>query len=436
MKGKRFAALALLVGLVGLLGALATGCARVSQPVVAQAAVARVASPQLPENDLSALVAGNSAFAGDLYGALSGDGGNIFYSPYSISAALAMAYGGARGVTETQMASTLHYTLPQERLHQAFNALDQQLAGRGAGAKGQDGKPFRLKVSNSLWGQTGYRFLPGYLDLLAANYGAGLRLTDFKNAREPSRVAINGWVKEQTEEKIPELLAPGVVDETTRLILVNAVYFNGGWKYPFAKESTRPLPFNLLEGRQADVPMMRQTRSLAYTRGQGYQAVELPYDGSELSMVVLLPDQGNFQQFQTSLTAESIQQALQGLQPRQVALTMPKFRYESSFSLAKTLSTMGMPDAMMPGVADFSGISEKGEDSLFIQDVIHKAIVAVDENGTEAAAATGVVMSTTAAPMPVPEVVTLTVDRPFVFLIRDLKTGTLLFVGRVLNPAA
>lgn len=432
MKGKVVVGLALLVGLVAT---LAAGCAGelgrapIAQVAVAQAQVPRTDNPELPEGDLAALADGNSAFAFDLYGALRGQEDNLFYSPYSVSLALAMAYAGARGETEVQMAKVLHYTLPQDRLHPAFNTLDQQLASRSSGAKGQDGKGFRLKLANSLWGQSGYKFLPQYLETLTRNYGAGLRLADFAQAPEPARLVINDWVKEQTEGKIPDLLPQGAVDPATRLVLANAVYFNAAWKYPFIKEGTREHPFTLLDGRQIDVPMMTQTKTLAYAQGEGYQAVELPYDGDELSLVVLLPDSGAFGQFEGSLSRDRVEAALMSLQPRPVTLTLPKFTYESSFSLAETLSGMGMPDAMGGG-ADFSGID--GSRDLFIKDVIHKAIVVVDERGTEAAAATGVVMPASA---PAQQPVTLTVDRPFVFLIRDAKTGTLLFVGRVLNPA-
>mgnify|MGYP005845231655 FL=1 len=426
--------LVVLVGLVGVLMAGCTGSAGkvpIAEASVAQAAVPRVSTPEVPARDLEELAAGNSAFAFDLYGALRAQDGNLFYSPYSVSLALALAYAGARGDTEQQMAKTLHYTLPQERLHPAFNALDQQLANRGSGAKGQDGKGFRLKIANSLWGQTGYQFLPQYLETLASNYGAGLRLTDFVQAPEPARLTINDWVKGQTEGKIPDLLPQGVIDHLTRLVLVNAVYFNAAWQHPFEKANTHTGPFTLLDGSHVEVPMMSQTENLAYTRGEGYQAVELPYDGGDLSMVIMLPESGTFQQFESSLTGERVKEIMQDLRSTRVALTLPKFTYQSSFGLAGTLSAMGMSDAMNPERADFSGIS--GNRDLYIKDVIHRAVVTVDEQGTEAAAATAVIIGIVSAPTEQP--VLLTVDRPFVFLIRDVQSGTVLFVGRVVNPA-
>lgn len=408
------------------------GCAAGgAQAGVAQAAVPREAKPQVAAAEVPALVAGNSAFAFDLYRALRGQEGNLLYSPYSVSLALAATYAGARGQTEAQMAKTLRFPLPQERLHPAYNALDLELAGRGSGAKGQDGKGFRLRIANSVWGQTGYQFLPQYLDTLAKNYGAGLRLTDFANAPEPARVAINDWVKEQTEGKIVDLLPQGTIKNLTRLVLANAVYFNAAWREPFQVAATKPGPFHLLDGKQVSVPLMNQSQSLRYVLGQGYQAVALPYDGGEVEMLVLVPDAGAFPAFEGALSGERLAEIVKSLQPRQVELSLPKFNLKSEFGLGDTLASLGMPDALNPAQADFSGMN--GKRDLYVQAVVHKAVVTVDERGTEAAAATGVVVGVTSAPA---NPVTLTVDRPFVFLIRDVKTGTVLFLGRVLNPVA
>lgn len=408
------------------------GCgSSAAQASVAQSAAPRVTSPTAPPADITEFVSGNSQFAFDLYRQLHQKDGNIFYSPYSISEALAMTYAGARGDTETQMAKTLHYTLPQDRLHPAANALDLELAQRGAGAKGQDDQPFRLKIANSVWGQTGYQFVPDYLDTLARDYGAGLRPADFQRAPEPARETINGWIKEQTEGKVVDLLPKGSITNLTRLVLANAVYFNAAWKTPFDANSTQPAEFTLLDGSQVSVPMMSKLMRLPYAQGQGYQAVEIPYDGDEVSMVILLPDASSLEQFQEALTADQVSHIVSELQPKQVQLSLPKFTYESTFSLAEVLANMGMPDAMDPDRADFSGIS--GKRDLYISDVVHKAIVAVNEKGTEAAAATAVVVGTTS--MPTVDV-TLTIDHPFVFFIRDVKTGAILFVGRVLNPTA
>jgi serpin B len=391
----------------------------------------RVSAPRVSDSDRDALVAGNSAFALDLYQRLAQEQGdeNLFYSPYSISLALAMTYAGARGQTEQQMADTLHYTLPQDRLHPAFNALDQALISRGEGAAGQDGEGFRLNIANAIWGQESYTFLEPFLDTLAQNYGAGLRVLDFAGAPEMARVIINDWVSEKTEGRIEELIPQGALSPVTRLVLTNAVYFNAAWARPFEAGLTSDGAFHLLDGGEANVPMMHQTASFGYAAGPGYQAVELPYDGNELSMVVLVPDAGDFRAFEASLDAERLAEIVGALEHHEVALTMPRFGFDASFGLNDALQAMGIEDAFSDA-ADFSGMT--GDTELFISSVIHQAFVSVDEAGTEAAAATAVVMAAKGLPS---EPVQLTVDRPFIFAIRDIQTSALLFVGRVLDPS-
>ena len=388
----------------------------------------RITSPDVSTSEQALLVEGNSAFAFELYQALKGEEGNLFYSPYSISLALAMTYAGARGETAEQMADTLQFMLEQDRLHPAFNWLDEELATRGEGAEGKDGEGFRLNIVNAIWGQKDYEFLSDFLDVLAENYGAGLRILDFIAETEKSRLTINKWVYDQTEERIEDLIPQGAIGELTRLVLTNAIYFNAAWAYPFDEDMTANGPFYLLDGGQVIVPMMKQTESFGYTEGEGYQAVELLYDGGELSMVILLPEAGQFEVFEEGLQAQQVSDIISGLQPTEVALTMPQFEFDSEFSLKDTLAGMGMPIAFSDR-ADFSGMT--GNPELLISDVVHKAFVAVDEAGTEAAAATAVIMELTAVPEPPVEV---TIDRPFIFLIRDIETGAILFVGRVLNP--
>jgi serpin B len=390
----------------------------------------RISSPDVSSSEQASLIEGNSAFAFELYQALKEQEANLFYSPYSISLALAMTYAGARGETAEQMADTLQFLLEQDRLHPAFNWLDAELAGRGEGAAGKDGEGFRLNIVNAIWGEKDYEFLSGFLDILAENYGAGLRILDFINETEQSRLTINSWVSDQTEGRIKDLIAPGVLSELTRLVLTNAIYFNAAWEHPFEKKMTEDGPFYLIDGGQINVPMMTQTESLGYVDGGGYQAVELPYDGGELSMVILLPVPGDFGAFEETLNAQRVDAIINDLQYIQVALTMPRFEFDSEFDLNDTLADMGMPIAFTEN-ADFSGMTGKPE--LFISDVVHKAFVAVDEAGTEAAAATAVEMALTSIPPPPVEV---TIDHPFIFLIRDIETGTILFIGRVLNPGA
>ncbi|MFN2167973.1 MAG: serpin family protein, partial [Anaerolineae bacterium] len=261
----------------------------------------RQTDPTTTAVDLAALVSGSTAFALDLYQTLSTAAENLFYSPYSISVALAMTYAGAREETEGQMADALHFALPQERLHPAFNALDLALARRGQGARGKDGGGFRLNIVNALWGQEGYYFLANFLDTLAQNYGAGLRLLDFAGAPDAARREINHWVSDETEGRIEDLIPPGLIDGLTRLVLTNAIYFNAAWARPFPEHRTEDGPFYLLDGSQVPVSMMRQTESFAYAAGPGWQAVELPYDGRELAMLLLLPDAGQFATFEAAL---------------------------------------------------------------------------------------------------------------------------------------
>ncbi len=403
-----------------------------AQPVagdVVQSEKPRDTNPPVNSGDISELVSGNADFAFNLYKFVASNDENLFYSPYSISVALAMVYAGSRGDTEQQMSKALRFHLPQERLHPAFNATDIKLEKRGQTSKGKDDKGFRLNIVNAIWGQKNYSFLPAFLDILAENYGAGLHILDFIKSPENSRLTINKWISDQTENRIKDLIPQGLIDQLTRLVLTNAIYFNAAWEYPFNASATKDEIFQLLNGKQVSVPMMRNTKSFKYMAGTGFQAVELPYDGREMSMVIVLPDSGQFGSFEKSLDAGAMQDIISKLQARQVDLTMPKFEYESSFSPKQALIQMGMTDAFSE-TADFSGIA--GNKELFITDIIHKAFVSVDEEGTEAAAATAVIVGVTSIPaMPI----SMKIDRPFIFLIRDIETGAILFIGRVMNPA-
>jgi len=386
-------------------------------------------NPVADTGDLSALADGNTALAADLYRVLRGEEGNLFFSPYSISTALAMTYAGAAGDTASQMAATLHFALPQDRLHPAFNAFALDLEARAK--EPAEGTPFELSMANSLWGQQGFPFRPEFLDLLGENYGAGMRLVDYVTDAEAARQAINDWVSDETRKKIQDLIPEGAVDAMTRLVLANAIYFKAGWLHPFDSNLTAPAPFHRLDGSSEDVPMMQQSESYGYALGDGYKALELPYLSGNMSMLILLPDEGRFETVEDALGPELIEDTLAGLNHGPVNLSLPKFTYESAFRLNETLKTLGMTDAFDPDRADFSGMD--GNRDLFIGSVLHKAFVAVDEDGTEAAAATAVIMKLTSAPLGEP--FTFTVDRPFIYLIRDGQTGSILFVGRVVEPA-
>jgi serine protease inhibitor len=399
-------------------GGVALAEARSSKP--------RQRDPQASPADIRAFAAGHNAFGLGLYGLLRG-GGNLFFSPYSIAQVLTMTSAGARGQTLQQMAQTLHSAFPQERLHPAANALDQALTNRGVE---QDG--FKLEIANTVWGQRDHTFLPEFLDVLAANYGAGLRLLDFKAAPDAARATINTAIAQQTHDKIKDLLPPGSINTLTRMVLANAIYFNAKWIAPFAKEATHDAPFNTDKGAQVTVQMMTRQAMYFYTAGQGYQAIGLPYRGG-VSMLVLLPDAGQMETFESGLDVARLQAIAGRMSPRDIMLTMPKFEYASdSIGLKDRLIALGMANAFDPQTADFSGMD--GTRDLYISDGIHKAMVRVDEDGTEAAAATAVTMEATSAMLD-PALV-LTIDRPFVFAIRDDATDALLFMGRIVNPKA
>ncbi|HEX3050196.1 MAG TPA: serpin family protein [Aggregatilineaceae bacterium] len=375
---------------------------------------------QAQDSDPAAQVAAdNNAFAFDLYQAIRSQDGNLILSPYSISQALALVYAGAKGTTEQQMAETLHFTLPQNELHSAFAALD-------ASVRPADDS-FRLNIANALWGQQGFAFLPDFLTLLENNYGAGLQEVDY-NDPEAAREMINQWVSDQTEDLIPDLITEGVLTPETKLVLTNAIYFKAAWDAEFDPNFTSDAPFMLLDGSSVNVPMMGQTGGYSYTSGEGYQAVLLPYDGEQAAMLMIVPDSGQFEAVESALAAEMYTSVLDALQPMTVSLRMPLFEYRADFELAEPLAALGMADAFS-GDADFSGMT--GQRDLSIDAIVHQAYIKTTEEGTEAAAATAIEMGATAI---MPDI-DLNIDRPFLYFLIDQPTRTILFMGRVLNPA-
>jgi serpin B len=406
-----------------LLVALANlGCGGSSSDAgqVDQSNVARVTAPVVSADDATTLATDNLGFAVDLYQALRSTSGNLVFSPASISIALAMTYAGAETTTASEIASTLHFTLPTARLHPAFDALDLALTTPPAGSAPD---AFALEIANATWGQRGFSFLTPYLDLLAQDYGAGLRTVDFAGAPEPSRAAINAWVSAQTQQRIPQLLPEGSIDGGTRLVLTDAVYFHGDWLNPFDPKS--PMGTFHAPAGDVSVAMMSNEAIMSVWSGTGWTAASVPYAGNTTSMVLLVPDSGTFAQFESSLTAAGLTSIIGG-QTLGGTVVMPRFKFSTVTPLKNTLSMMGMPDAF--GVAaDFSGID--GARDLSISNVFHQANVEVDEKGTTASAATAVVYHDLSA-MPVG----LVVNRPFLFFIRHNPTGAILFAGRVLDP--
>jgi serpin B len=402
-------------------------------------------SRQLAENapsataDQAAVVEGNNAFAIELYGQLRGQSGNLFFSPESISTALAMTYAGARADTAAEMAKTLHFTLPPGQLHPAMGAL---LRDRNAAHDG-----YQLKEADALWVQEGYALLPEFLKLNKDNYQAGLNQVDFKGATEASRQTINLWVEQRTENKIRELLQRGSLTPDTRLVLTNAIYFKGDWEKAFKKEDTKDEDFHLSAAQVIKTPLMHMAKGFNYFDGGSFQALEIPYKNKELSMIILLPKaMEGLSEFEQPLSPANMQHLLDQLRPAgTVIVTMPKFKMEAKFELKPTLIATGMRKAFDGDMADFTGTASRktmqrdGNGNLCISAVIHKAYVDVDEEGTEAAAATAVVHRNAATgfhqmPPPPPPII-FRADHPFMFLIRDNRSGSILFIGRVTNPS-
>lgn len=378
----------------------------------------------VPQADLEATVKGNNTFALQLYAQLRGREGNLFLSPYSISTALAMTYAGSRGQTAEQMATTLHVSPDVEKVSAAMAALNRDIT---AGGRAQG---YELYTANALWGQKGHRFLPGFVTLLQTHYGAAAKQLDFRQATEQARQTINAWVEKQTKDKIKDLVPPGTLDSATRLVLTNAIYFKGNWAKPFKKDSTRNEDFRITAEQKVPVSMMHQTGDFKYLEEKEFQALETPYAGDRLAMVILLPRKvDGLPEVEQTLTTETLTDRLGKLHQMQVQVALPKYQLTAAFQLTDALSRMGMSLAFHAGQADFSGMD--GEHDLFLSAVVHKAFVDVNEAGTEAAAATGAVMGLAAAPLQRP---IFRADHPFLFLIRDVRSGSILFLGRLSHP--
>ncbi len=387
-------------------------------------------NPWVSEDDFAELVEGNGRFALDLYAQLSEEkSGNFFFSPHSISIALAMTYAGAVGNTRDEMSEALHFTLQEETLHTVFNKLDLGLSSSDTNSEYGS---FVFRTANSLWAEQTYTFLDSFLDPLAVHYGAGVNLMDFVGQSEQARQTINAWVEEQTNDNIVDLISEGMITPATRLVLTNAVYFYGPWSDPFVEGATAEAEFTQLDGTSISVPTMKSPEErFSYVDGEGYVAVELPYtDAAE--MIIIMPDAGTFETFEAQFDMQVVSDLVSSYRSARMILHLPKWEFRSKFQMRSTLEDMGMVDAFEAGIADFSGMD--GTRDLFVGDVVHQAFVAVDEKGTEAAAATAIGVDSSAEPPPEPIVVRI--NRPFIFLIRSSTTRAILFVGRVLNPLA
>lgn len=393
---------------------------------VARSELERDTNPAVSDADVASLTESNRRFAFDLYQEIREGSDNLFFSPHSISIALAMTYAGAEGNTELEMADALHFDHPEPLLHEAFNRLDLDLAQRSE-VEVASGEPPILDVVNATWGQIGFDFVDAFLDTLAVNYGAGMNLMDFATDPEGSRQQINQWVEDATAERIEDLLPAGSITGNTRLVLTNAIYFKGSWVTPFEASQTSPAGFETLGGSTVQAPTMHGTLRAPYAERDGYAVVELPFSGEEIALQLIVPDAGRFAEIEAALDQGEYDAAVAALSEHDVTLAVPKFQMREPLDLQPPLKALGMVDAF--GAADFSGLSPGG--GLAITDVLHQGFLEVDEQGAEAAAATAVVLGESAAP-----IATLTVDRPFLVTIVDRPTGALLFVGRVADPTA
>lgn len=383
--------------------------------------------PDVSDEVLAELAAGNAAFATDLYRELAEeDDESLFFSPYSISAALAMTYAGAEGDTAAEMEDVLHYTLGDDT-HEAFAGMAHALAEREEtedDLEGDEVDAFILRVVNALWGREGYPWREEFLETLEDHYGAGLREADFEGDPDGERERINAWVADATEDRIDELLPPGSIPANTVFVITNAIYFLASWLSEFDPDDTENEPFTALEGEETTVPMMHQHLEAGYAELDDVRALELQYVGEEVSMVLMLPDEGTFEAFEASLDADRLFTIFDELSRAEGDVALPRFEIESEVRLSDVLTEMGMERPF--GDADFGGMVENGG-GIWIDEIYHDAFVSVDEEGTEAAAATAVV-GVDSAP---PNWGELRFDRPFVFCIRDRPTDSVLFLGRV-----
>ncbi|MCC6704034.1 MAG: serpin family protein [Thermomicrobiales bacterium] len=387
---------------------------------------------------VNALVLDNNLFALELYQEIrAANEGNLLISPYSVSLALAMTFAGAAGTTAEQMANAMNFAIDAGDLPAAFRDLTADLTERGTADDDPDeGQTARtLSVANAIWGEQTFPFNDDYLNVLSEEFGAALNLVDFKGDPEGARIEINDWIAEQTNDRIENIVPEGAITPDARLVLANAIWFYGAWLRDFNPEFTSDDEFTLLDGENVTVPFMHQQERFDYAQGEGYQALELPYAGSGFAFTLVMPDEGTFEEFDASFDADTMKRIVNEFEWTEIILSLPSFSFEFGASVADALKALGMTDAFDDGLADFSGmVGGETDERLFISDILHKAFIALDEAGTEAAAATVVIMEgASAAPS---DPIQVDIDRPFLFAIRDTVTGAILFLGRLLSPEA
>ncbi len=374
------------------------------------------------ESEIATVTAANNQFAFDLYSEYKSKEGNIFFSPFSISTALAMTFEGAKGQTANEMREVFHFPADENARKLGYSELFSKINA--------ENKSYKLSTANALWAQENYQFLDEYFETVKKYYNGGVTNLDFVRESESSRITINNWVEDQTNDKIKDLIPRGLITPLTRLVLTNAIYFKGDWLKQFNEDETRDEDFRISSDETKKVPMMRRTDEEAkfnFTENEKLQILELPYSGEELSMLILLPKNDDLEYLENSLTLENLEKWKKDLREERVNIFIPKFKFETKYLMKEDLKKMGMPTAFS-GDADFSGMT--GIKDLFISAVVHQAFVEVNEKGTEAAAATGVIMDKLAPP----SISVFRADHPFVFLIQEKETGSILFLGRVGEP--
>jgi serpin B len=391
----------------------------------------RELDPGVSTDELEQLAKDNTSFALAFYELIRGNDENLIFSPFSLSLALSMTLAGAETSTQQAMLEALQFSLDEDEIHPAVNALLLAIDASQSIEDDSEGGRFQLNIANSIWGQGGFDFEQRFLDTLAVNYGAGMYIVDFISDPESARLAINAWVEEETEEKILDLIPPNAITPLTRLVLANAIYFNGSWLYPFDQSATGSGPFTTLDGSEISVDMMKLfDERLLYLEGEDFQAVRLPYLSSDFAMTLIVPEMGAFEALEEALNTSFITDLSAMMGSERLNLEMPKFDFETTINANDALKALGMEEAFDPDLSDFKGIADV--EDLHITDVLQKATITVDEEGTEAAAATAVIVGIESMPMDDP--ISLIVDRPFFFLIQHVPTGTILFMGRVLQP--
>jgi len=419
-------AIGLVLSVVGAASLTAGSSTTTNAPKEVRSQLSRNVAPDITPDELASVVAGETAFTLDVLRQVPSSN-NFIYSPYSISIALSMLGAGTKGDTATQLRGALHQTLPPERLAIANNALDLQLTSRGQNATGRDGQPFRLRVTQAIWGQEDKIFAAPYLDTLATSYGAGVFVVDFAKAPGTALKTINGWASDATEGQIPALLGESDITADTQFVLTNAIDFSAAWGTPFKASVTADAPFHTAAG-DITTSTLHGTVPGGFVIESGVTALELLYSGGDTSFLIVQPD--DFAGFIASLTAEQLTKLVDKLHVGHLLVSLPKFKIDAELPATSILGKLGVVDAFDSTLADLSGID--GQRDLHVSSVVHKASITVDEAGTKAAAATAVIgASTTGAYSDPPKV---TIDRPFLFFIRDLATGALIFAGGVADP--